>query len=168
MKHIDSVINMIDYIENSILKTIELAIQMVPDSEIDFTPRQGLNTLKYLFYHVVNSPFIYLSGIGNELVSVEDFNKISFPLESVTTFKELQKYYDTFSDFLSQLKTSIKANFLSQEIKYNLKSVDWGEWVLTGQRAIETAFEEMIHHRGQIYIYLRLLNIKPPLIYPYL
>ena len=44
----------------------------------------------------------------------------------------------------------------------------WEKWSQTGFEAIQTALEEMIHHRGQLCTYLRLLEIDPPLLYPYL
>ena len=127
-----------------------------------------MNSLKFLIYHVVNSPYIYLSGIGKKEFNEPEFNSIAVDLKNIKKFKDLEKYYETFCSFINNLKTNLKPASLTNAVSYNLDKVVWGSWNLTGQRAIETAFEEMIHHRGQIYIYLRLLGIKPPIIYPYL
>ena len=154
--------------QNRVLNTLKTALTSVNDSNLEFKPDGDLNSLKFLFYHVVNSPFIYLSGLGKKEFNSVDFNLIAINLEKIKSFKELIEYYNTFFTFLENLKAKIKPSYLDDTIVYNLEKVGWGSWNLTGQRAIETAFEEIIHHRGQIYIYMRILGVKPPLIYPYL
>lgn len=168
MKHMDQTNEFLDYMQNRVLNTLKTVLPLVPKDKINFKPEGELNSLKFLLYHVVNSPFIYLSGIGKKEFSDEDFKKISIDLESISDLKDLGDYYNTFSNFVDYLKGNIKNQYLDEAISYNLDKVGWGSWTLSGQRALETSFEEMIHHRGQIYIYLRMLGIKPPLIYPYL
>ena len=164
----DQTVDLLDYMQNRVLNTLKSSLTSVSDSNLKFKPEGELNTLKYLFYHVVNCPFIYLSGLGKKEFNSMDFNLLAIDIEKIQSFKEIIEYYNSFYIFLDNLKTKIKPSYLDDEIVYNLEKVGWGSWSLTGQKAIETAFEEIIHHRGQIYVYLRILGIKPPLIYPYL
>ncbi len=160
--------DLLNYIQNHILSTLKESLLIVPNTALNFKPEGDLNKLKFLFYHVVNGPYIYLSGLQKKEFTADDFKAISLDLENITNFKDLTEYYNTFYAFIEDLKLSLEAKNLDQSIDYNLDKVGWGSWSLTGQRALETAFEEMIHHRAQIYIYMRMLGLKPPLIYPYL
>lgn len=168
MSQIETVRNELDYIQNHVLNTLKTSLTLIPDDKINFKPQDDLNDLKFLMYHVVNCPFIYLSGLGKDTFNDKDFKSIAFETDQIKKFSDLVDYYNKFYSFIDTLKSSLKVNQLGKSISYDLDKVGWGSWELTGQRAIETAFEEMIHHRGQIYIYLRMLGIKPPLIYPYL
>ena len=168
MKHIDEMEKLLDYMQTHVLETIQTSLTLLNDDKLEYKPGEGLNSLKFLMYHVVNSPYIYLSGIGKKEFTEQEFNSIAVDLKNIKKFKDLEKYYETFFSFINKLKTNLKPTSLTNTVSYNLDKVGWGSWSLTGQRALETAFEEMVHHRGQIYIYLRLLGIKPPIIYPYL
>lgn len=165
MNHVVQTNDLLSYIQNQILCTLQDSLSIVPDSALDFKPEGDLNSLRFLFYHVVNGPFIYLSGLQKKEFTEADFKAISIDFKKITSFKDLLEYYNTFNSFIDDLKDSLKAKDLDQSINYNFS---WGNWSLTGQRALETAFEEIIHHRAQIYIYMRMLGLKPPLIYPYL
>lgn len=165
MNHVVQTNGLLSYFQNQILSTLQESLSIVPDSALDFKPEGDLNSLKFLFYHVVNGPFIYLSGLQKKEFTEEDFKAISFDFKNMTSFKDLLEYYNTFYSFIDNLKESLKPKDLDQIIDYNFS---WGNWSLTGQRSLETAFEEIVHHRAQIFIYMRMLGLKPPLIYPYL
>ena len=152
MEHIDQTYNFLDYMQNYVLNTLKTALATVPKEKFDYRPEGELNTLKFLFYHVVNSPFIYLSGIGKEEFLVEDYNRINIDINSINSPQELIDYYNTFFKFIEGLKTTVKNQYLNEIISYSLDKVGWGSWNLTGLRAFETAFEEMTHHRGELYI----------------
>ena len=107
MKHMQQTENFIDYMQNHVLNTIKNALQDLPDDKLNFKPEGELNTLKFLFYHVINSPFIYLSGIGKKSFTTDDFNIISLDLDKKGTKEDLLNYYNEFYNFLENLKGMI-------------------------------------------------------------
>ena len=159
---------MIVYIQNSVYDTLKQVLSIVPDEQFNYSPGNNLNSLKYLLYHVISSPYLYLIGIGRKEINSEDYESITMDLDKIKCPNDLISYYDNFFSFLGFLKTRVRLADLQQSIIFNLEPIGFGLYNLTGQKALETAFEEMVHHRGQIYIYLRELGIEPPTLYRHL
>lgn len=168
MKNQDMATNLLFYLQNSVLMTLKNALSEVPNEKLDYIPTKGLNSIKYLFYHAISIPYLYLLGIGKSEINSEHFNSIALNIDKVKDKKELLIYYDNFNSFLDQLLKEINHLDLNNKIFFNLESIGFGISILTNEQALETAFEEMVHHRGQIYIYLKELGIKHPPLYRHL
>ena len=168
MNSLENARNLIIYIQKSVFNTLKETLFIVPEEKFSYSPGKNLNTLKYLLYHVISSPYVYLLGIGRKEITSLDYKSVTIDIDRIQNPKDLVTYYDKFYTFMGFLKTKIRLAELQQSIIYNFDSIGFGMYTLTGQKALETAFEEMVHHRGQIYIYLRELRIEPPPLYRHL
>ena len=59
---------------------------------------------------------------------------------------------------------------MNKAIKYDFTKAKglpkgWGTWSVKGFLSMLTIVTEVIHHRGQLCLYLRMMGIKPHFIY---
>jgi uncharacterized damage-inducible protein DinB len=152
--NMDSFRDFLDYYEKVRART-NLIISKIPPNKIDWTYREGKFTMGDLVRHIAcierfmyaenaqGKPSLY-SGCGKEFGSnyeevVHFFN--ASHLESMKIFREL-----------------------SQE-QLNSKCLTPGNSPITVWKWLRLMAEHEIHHRGQIYLYLSLLEEKLPALY---
>ena len=128
-------------------------IQSIPEGHLDFKPHEKSNSLKAILRtaivgFIMNEKFLEGEVPENSMDSVNEFDSIQTAAEE---FEEVS------GKFLSALQDASDAD-LQQSFSM---------WGMEGTRAeiIFGMLRDMIHHRGQLTVYIRLLDGKVPSVY---
>ena len=165
MNELETAYILLDYLNDQILPVLEKAIELIPNEKLDYKPNKKLNTIKWLSYHALNGPHVYLKGVENTVLTQDIYDTFKLDLKDIRDSKQLLDYAKGLKGYIRDFRNKITENDLSKTVTFEIWPPVWSQ---TGFEAIRTSVEEMIHHRGQLCTYLRLLEIDPPLLYDYL
>ena len=136
--------------------TTRKMLSLVPDDKFDYKPHEKSMDMKRLTMHLADLPgWIHMVFTSDEL----DFAK-PYEQPQVNNNRELMEYFDKrYSEGLSSLTP---ANEAVLEKPWTLRN---GDKILSSDPKIDVvrmSFSQQIHHRAQLGVYLRLLNIPIP------
>ncbi len=120
-------------------------LEAMPASEYDFKPAEGMKTFKSQSTHIASWLNSHIKNVGHNGLTPLNTSSKEFIIQSYTTL------FDEIIDFVSKLSP----NELNQPVK-----MWYGQ--STKSRLMNLMDNHMTHHRGQMIVYLRLKNIKPP------
>lgn len=126
-------------------------LDLVNEEQLNFKPALAVKTLRKLFQHMYVNQKFYLITAQRGTMDVNDYKQMM--AQEFATKEALRSFIEaTYAEARPFL---IDEQFLKKELE-----------VLVGQRTCYHLFlgelEHQLHHRGQVYTYLRLLGIKPP------
>ena len=126
-------------------------LELVPDDKLDFHPVQELYTLKNTLHHMyANQRFFNITAKSGRM-DVSVYKKIM--AEKPVSKSELKK-------FMQGVFTETKEIF--RDSKLFAKQVG----TIAGVRQVLDMYmgelEHQLHHRGQVYLMLRMLGLRPP------
>ena len=136
-------------------------LERVPLDKKDWKPHEKSMTLGRLATHIAQTPH-WISDIYN--IDDFDFATRHFQPTVAGTTEELMKIFqDTLETALADLESTSDEDFsktwlvrAGEKVMFNTpKKVALRGW----------AYSHMIHHRGQLSVYLRLLDVPVPGIY---
>ena len=165
MSELETAKFILTYMVEDIQPVLEKAIEMIPIDKLDFKPKENLNSIKWLAYHALNSPFYYLKGVEQTILTQTLFDSFKIDLKDINDLKILVNYSSRLKSFINAIEKKINEEDIKKIVTFEVWEPWWSQ---TGFEAIRTALEEMIHHRGQMCTYLRFIDLNPPLLYPYL
>lgn len=142
-------------------KLTRRVLEAIPADRLDYRPHEKSMSLGQLAFHVAGSPGPVLAMLEGESFALEDMD-FSFPLPG------------SKEEILETLEAGVEKVIAALEA--------WGEeglaetWYFTREgkplneapRAVLVRmilFSHLIHHRGQLTIYLRLLDVPVPSVY---
>ena len=149
------------YMENDIQSVLEKAIEIIPIDKLDFKPNDNLNSIAWLAYHALNAPYYYLKGVEETILSQDSYNTFKIYVKDITNTEILLNYSSKLKNFINILQNNLSEEDVKKTVTFEVWKPWWSQ---TGLEAIRTALEEMIHHRGQLCTYLRLLDLNPPIL----
>jgi len=127
------------------------SLDLVPEDKLDYKPAPELYTLKHTLHHMyANQRFFNLTAKSGRMdVSVYKRLMADKPLDKA----ELKNFMD---DVFSETKEIFRdKNFFTKQVG-----------TIAGVRQVLNLYmgelEHQTHHRGQVYMMLRMLGIKPP------
>ena len=137
-------------------------LERVPMDKLSWKPHEKSMTLEQLATHVAEIPeWVPLTLKQPEL----DFSKGGYQPKSVTTTKELLKIHD---DFVAAALKSIQ-NTTAEILVNETWTMRNGETIYFTMPKIAVlrsfTFNHIYHHRGQLTVYLRLLDVPVPGMY---
>lgn len=137
--------------------TTRKMLTIVPDYKYDWKPHEKSMTLIRLATHVAELP----SWISMTLNTTElDFAANPYQVEEVANNEQLLAYFErNLADGRAQLATA------KEEILSELWTLRNGEQVYSVEpksAVLRMSFSQMIHHRAQLGVFLRLLNVPIP------
>ena len=141
-------------------KTTRRVLERVPDDKLTWKPHTKSMTLRQLAQHVATIPG-FISGMA--LPDSYDIEKFSEPPELESTAAILA----AFEESVAQAKTNLGATDDAAMMK-NWSFNRGGKPIMTIPRiGVYRAilFNHLYHHRGQLTVYLRLLDVPVPSIY---
>ena len=126
-------------------------ILAIPPEKLDFRPNPDMRSARQLALHLMGNYSFLLAGLGENNWSLEAFQTGGEHL----TKDELISSFDA----LYQLaKEKVKA-FPDDAFDLRVKPFGVEQKIST---IVQGVAEHEIHHRGQLTVYLRLMNVKPP------
>ena len=132
-------------------------LSIVPEDKYDWKPHEKSMSLRQLAAHVAELPgWVSLTLNTDEL----DFAKNEYKPVVINNAKELLDYYESvYADAKARLAT---ATVEELEQTWTLRSGD--QIFSTGNRYdfIRVTYCQTVHHRAQLGVFLRLLNVPIP------
>jgi uncharacterized damage-inducible protein DinB len=138
-------------------QTTRKMLQRVPDDKFDYKPHEKSMTLKRLATHVAELPsWVTMALTTDEL----DFATNPYQPVPINTTAELLDYFERCLE--DGRKHLIDVTDEQLKPNWTLRDGDEIYSVSSKGEVIRMAFSQIIHHRAQLGVYLRLLNIPIP------
>ncbi|GAA4753619.1 DinB family protein [Flavisolibacter ginsenosidimutans] len=136
-------------------------LERVPEDKFDWKPHEKSMTLGRLTSHVAELP-----GFMNSILTMDevDFAKGHYKAIHNKTSKELM---NTFQEKLDEVMQTLQ-NTSDEKMQANFTLRSGEHVIATLPRTValrSMAMNHILHHRGQIAVYLRLLDIPVPGLY---
>ena len=142
------------------LKNTRKMLDRVPFEKADWKPHEKSMTLGRLATHIAEIPYWLTNAITE---SELDFAK-GFPKNKPTTKEELMKLFDDCSSkAMEELRKVPDETFLSN---WTMRNGDHVYFTMSKVIVARNfAMNHLYHHRGQLSVYLRLLDVPVPGMY---
>lgn len=139
------------------IQTTRKMLGLVPFDKLDWAPHPKSMTMKALATHIAELPsWVKLGLTTTEL----DFATAPYEPATITTNADLLNLLEkSYADGFESLKL---ANEESLKERWVLRTGEQIHADLTKYGIIRVSFSQIIHHRAQLGVYLRLLNIPIP------
>ena len=136
--------------------TTRKMLNRVPDNQYNYKPHEKSMVMKGLVTHLADLPgWIHFTLTTDEL----DFQK-AYEMPEITNNKELLAYFEKrYNDGLSALTAEYEKEL---NTPWTLRN---GETIYSTNPKIDVlrmSMSQQIHHRAQLGVYLRLLNVPIP------
>src|SRR5262249_11381748 len=142
-------------------------IATLEDKDLDFRPQPAMRTPRELVFHIYAQERIIAEAIRERRFTQEAAARSSTETESVAgevkalaTVKDLLAHADT----CHQAAMDILRTLSEEDINRPVES-PFGTY--PGWRFFDFAYDEHWHHRGQLYVYIRLIGKEPPMLYDF-
>ncbi|MFX0063463.1 MAG: DinB family protein [Candidatus Hermodarchaeota archaeon] len=162
MSQLENIKQQLNYALNFAMKTLDKAILRIPDDKLDFKPIDTLMSIGELASHIYMCALVYTAGTLKGDFTDNDYSIIPFDYKNVKSAAEIIEYGKKVKAYIQETLEKFTEADMQKEV-YN----PWGGVKIPGFASMSTILEEVIHHRGQICVYLRLLGIEPPFIYDF-
>jgi uncharacterized damage-inducible protein DinB len=136
------------------------AVQALPKDKLDAKPCNEMRTPKELVAHVYNSMRLIADGITKgEVIYDEESDK-----NVVAGIKSQDELVRFARDSWKAADASVQS--LSDSQIMAMVKTPWGE-SFPGFVLVQIIYDEHLHHRGQLYAFLRQLGIEPPFLWDF-
>ena len=138
-------------------QTTRKMLERVPADKFSWKPHEKSMTLQQLATHVAELP----SWIGFTLPCEElDFATSPYKQEAVSTSTQLLNYFEkTLEEGKQELGKAGEEQFAEN---WTMRNGDQIYFTATKAEVMRMIYSQVIHHRAQLGVYLRLLNIPIP------
>jgi len=138
-------------------QTTRKMLALVPDDKFDWKPHPKSMTMIQLSTHVAEiAGWVAMAFTTTEL----DFEAAPYePAPINSTADLLQLFEKSFEKGISSLKTASEDDLLPT---WTLRSGETIHAVMTKYELVRHSFSQTTHHRAQLGVYLRLLDIPIP------
>jgi uncharacterized damage-inducible protein DinB len=138
-------------------KTTRKMLACVPEEKYDWKPHEKSMTMQRLATHIAELPGWVSMAINTDEL---DFSNNKYEPKVIKNNKELIQYFEkSLADAIIDLN-KVEDAILSR--KWILRNGDTIYNTSTKGDTIRVAISQTIHHRAQLGVYLRLLNIPIP------
>lgn len=134
-------------------------LERVPSDKLAWKPHERSKTLGALALHVAALPGRWVNVFGKDV-----FDPTLFPQPELTDKDAILSLFDSNSTKLTEaLKRTGEEEY---ESKFEFKLGGKPQYTMSKAMGLRTGlFDHMIHHRAQLSVYLRLLNVPVPGMY---
>jgi uncharacterized damage-inducible protein DinB len=143
--------------------TTRRLLERVPDAEFDWKPHDKSMSLGQLAGHIATIPYWCTATIATSVLDLESVGDEARPKPPASTAAMLADFDARVAAARAALTNCHDADMLAP---WTLKSGAHEIFTLPRVAAIRSfVMNHMIHHRGQLSVYLRLKNVPLPSIY---
>lgn len=138
-------------------KTTRKMLERVPEDKFDWKPHPKSMSIRQLATHIAELPtWVSMIVTTTEL----DFATAPYTPEPINNTKELLTYFEKcFADGKSHLEKTTEEDLLPN---WTLRNGEQIYSVEPRHEVIRMAFCQIVHHRAQLGVFLRLLDIPIP------
>ena len=138
-------------------QTTRNMLERVPDDKYDWQPHPKSMTMMQLTTHLAELPGWVALGLTTEEL---DFAASPYVPKTVKNTADLRQIFEnSLADGKAALSQATEEGLLPT---WTMRDGDQVYAVYTKYEVVRHAFNQMIHHRAQLGVYLRLLNIPIP------
>jgi len=116
-------------------------------------PVEGIRPLGEVILHIIRSLEYYMRGIMDN-----HWEALPYNLVELNTIPEIVNLYQSITKKFSVFLEKLSTDKLNEVTTYFSRSATKAELLLE-------MIEHSVHHRGQLSVYFRLLDIDPPVIH---
>jgi len=135
-------------------------LNIVPEDKYDWQPHPKSMTVRQLATHIAELPGWIPMGISTDLL---DFSAGDYKPTLINNNNELRTVFEE-----NQKQALVSLSQTTDEFLQNIWTMKAGDKVylsITKEDVIRMAISQTIHHRAQLGVFLRLLNIPIPGMY---
>jgi len=137
--------------------TTRKMLALVPDDKYDWQPHPKSMTVKQLATHIAELPgWVLITLTTDEL----DFASNPYNPEDINNTKDMLVYYE--KNFAKAKEALLKATDEQLLPNWTLRNGNEIYSVTSKGEVIRMSYSQTVHHRAQLGVYLRLLNIPIP------
>jgi len=137
--------------------TTRKMLSIVPDEKFDWQPHPRSMTIRQLTTHIAELPTWITFGLATDEL---DFVKTPYQPKEINNTAELLAYFEeSLADGRTHL---IPENEAKLAESWKLRAGDQIYMDISKSEAIRNALSQTIHHRAQLGVFLRLLDIPIP------
>jgi len=137
--------------------TTRKMLQRVPADKWDWKPHEKSMALRNLTVHIAEIPSWVSMTLNTSELNFEGMDYTPTPVSS--TEELLDIFEKSFTEGKAALEKATEADLLPN---WTLRTGDKIHSVSTKYEVIRMSFCQIVHHRAQLGVYLRLLNISIP------
>lgn len=132
-------------------------LSRIPNDKYDWKPHAKSMTIRQLATHIAElTTWVGVAIHTDEL----DFAKSEYKQKQVNNTEELMQYFEDCLETARKELDNVNADVMDK--KWVMKSGDVIYLDITKAVMIQTAFKQIIHHRAQMGVFLRLLDVPIP------
>lgn len=152
-----SIIEMLKFELQNEAKTTKKMLSIIPNDKYDWKPHEKSMTIRSLASHIAELPSWILMTMNTDEL---DFAKSEYKPVQIENTEQLLEFFDkTLSDGQKGLEEATEEKL---EVHWKLRNGDEIYSDTSKYEVIRMAYSQIIHHRAQIGVYLRLLNVPIP------
>ena len=143
------------------------AIDAFTDSELDFKPQPGMRTPRQLVFHIYCQEQTLAEAVKQGQFTLENASRsnpedpsAAATLNTLRTVADVHVYAEACHAAAERIFSELSEDDVTREIPSPFGNQPAWQFFLF-------AYDEHWHHRGQLYVYLRLLGKEPPMLYDY-
>ncbi|MBL7913171.1 MAG: DinB family protein [Bacteroidia bacterium] len=138
-------------------KTTRKMLAIVPDDKYDWKPHEKSMTIRSLATHIAELPsWVTLAFTTDEL----DFAKAPYDPTIINNTKDLLALFER--SMTDGKKHLVPANESKMDEMWTMRNGDEIYLKCTREELVRVTLSQSIHHRAQLGVFLRLLNIPIP------
>jgi len=138
-------------------RTTRKMLSIVPNDKYDWKPHPKSMTIRQLTTHIAQIPaWVTMALTTDEL----DFAKISYTPDPINNTADMLTFFETsYADGRASLEAANEAQLAEP---WTLRNGDHIIASMTRYETIRVSIAQTIHHRAQLGVFLRLLDIPIP------
>ena len=139
-----------------VFPALDQAILAIPSDRLDFRPTPNNMSAKEISYHIYQVAYVLTRATGKGELKPEDLMGIPFDPDAVRSGDDIVAYGQRVQAFLRITVEGLTEDHLTRTVYDALGAQK------TGFQHMNVIYEETLHHRGQLMIYLRMMGVTPP------
>ena len=153
---------------------LDKALLKFPNDKLNYKLTEISRTVAEIATHVYQMIFMYAYAVENDKFHESDFQKIPFKAEDAKSSRDIYEYGQKVKKYARKVIINITDEDLNKDVWYGDFSEigksfgqKWENWSMNAKTSLDKMMEDVIHHRSQLFLYLRFLEIPTPFIYDY-
>src|SRR5688500_13234204 len=143
------------------------AIGAFADQDLDFRPLPGLRTTRELIFHIYTQEILIAEAARDGHFTVEAANRSNPEDPSNASAVAVLATVTDAVEYATRCHQAADAIYRSMSDEDVARTVESPMGTYPAWQYFTFAYDEHWHHRGQLYVYLRLLGKEPPNLYDY-
>jgi uncharacterized damage-inducible protein DinB len=136
------------------------SVRALPPDKLDLKPTPEMMSAKELAFHMLATEKAMLKAVKTGKLVLDDFKALDQDMEGLGTPEALAAYGERIHAETNRWFESCPEEEYARPVE-----VFWGGEPMTPFLCLAGTEEHMLHHRGQLCVYLRLAGVVPPSAY---